>query len=102
MIFVLQDAFLAGQHFAQHFPASIARIRGLKNEKVDVETIQKKDIIKTKFDVTEQSDAAEKAAAKMFPLSLISDSFKPNDPQAMKGIYTIFLIPNGSTVIVKI
>ncbi|XP_011298842.1 uncharacterized protein C4orf29 homolog [Fopius arisanus] len=78
------DAFLAGQHFAQHFPASIARIRELKSDKSNDNG---KDIMnRTKFDVTEQSDAAEKAAARMFPLSLISSRFEPSDPQALKDV----------------
>ncbi|XP_063992662.1 protein ABHD18 isoform X2 [Diachasmimorpha longicaudata] len=83
------DAFLAGQHFAQHFPASITRIRELKNENVEAKGAKNngKDIInRNDFEVTEQSDAAEKAAAKMFPLNLISSRFEPSDPQSLKDV----------------
>ncbi|XP_034952236.1 protein ABHD18 isoform X5 [Chelonus insularis] len=83
------DAFLAGQHFAQHFPASISRMRKLRNDLNDISTTNKDTNIlnRANFDISEQSDAAEKAAAKMFPLNLISNRFKPAEPETLEGIH---------------
>ncbi|XP_034952233.1 protein ABHD18 isoform X2 [Chelonus insularis] len=91
------DAFLAGQHFAQHFPASISRMRKLRNDLNDISTTNKDTNIlnRANFDISEQSDAAEKAAAKMFPLNLISNRFKPAEPETLEGIHAsdVCLLP---------
>ncbi|KAG8035403.1 hypothetical protein G9C98_006849 [Cotesia typhae] len=47
---------------------------------------QDNNIIKrASFDVTDESAADEKAAAKMFPLNLISNRFKPSEPESLDG-----------------
>lgn len=92
------DAFLAGQHFAKHYPASMARITRIRNESRTTNTE-----IKTTKSTNETSNgnsaalkknvkaekiqiAEEKAAAKLFPLNLISNKFKNADDDSLKGV----------------
>lgn len=105
------DAFLAGQHFAQHYPASMERVKELKsksdnenevsghvsesnNERVPETATET--VIDSKLDNNstrngdnnlEHNLAAEKAAAKIFPLNLISSKFKLKDLNSLKGKY---------------
>lgn len=83
---------MAGQHFAQHFPASIKRMRELTDDLKNLDKNGDSNIIKrASFDVTDQSEAEEKAAAKMFPLNLVSNQFKPSEPESLDG--KLFLAP---------
>ncbi|XP_053995904.1 protein ABHD18 isoform X1 [Hylaeus anthracinus] len=96
-----EDAFLAGQHFAQHYPASMNRVNELKvkSEDANKETDGNTDtqtVIDSKSNngcefqnednKLKEQVAEEKAAAKIFPLSLISNKFKQKDSSALKGI----------------
>lgn len=95
-----EDAFLAGQHFAQHYPASMRRVKELKKSSGDgnrnsgssnsVGTVAES---KLNNGCTEMENgnmkeqvADEKTAAKIFPLSLLSDRFKSKDSNALKGV----------------
>ncbi|XP_011164258.1 protein ABHD18 isoform X3 [Solenopsis invicta] len=96
------DAFLAGQHFAKHYPASLKRVDKLRKESKEsnednnnitgdaistnsinnhnnVSTKSKSDSSKLQYQIAE-----EKAAAKIFPLNLISSRFKSKDSNALK------------------
>ncbi|XP_014204801.1 protein ABHD18 isoform X2 [Copidosoma floridanum] len=90
------DAFLAGQHFAKHFPASMKRFNKIKDEsRDDVNNLSlkyEKDV-QTPLNgnngngtVQKAQFAEEKAAATLFPLHLISDRFKNSQEDALKGI----------------
>ncbi|XP_053995905.1 protein ABHD18 isoform X2 [Hylaeus anthracinus] len=94
-----EDAFLAGQHFAQHYPASMNRVNELKvkSEDANKETDGNTDtqtVIDSKSNngcefqnednKLKEQVAEEKAAAKIFPLSLISNKFKQKDSSALK------------------
>ncbi|KAK0183343.1 hypothetical protein PV327_001394 [Microctonus hyperodae] len=72
------DAFLAGQHFAQHFPASITRMRELTDNiaKPEYKNNTNTMINHVDFDIPDHTAAAEKAAAKIFPLNILSSQFK--------------------------
>lgn len=106
------DAFLAGQHFAKHYPASLNRINKLKKEfvKTNGETnnprteinngnVNNNNTTNNNNDMKNNIEgnicqnnnnnlihqvANEKIAAKLFPLHLISNKFKTNDPEALK------------------
>ncbi|XP_018353516.1 PREDICTED: protein ABHD18 isoform X2 [Trachymyrmex septentrionalis] len=99
------DAFLAGQHFAKHFPASMKRINKLRNEfnksnednntiddAVSSNSIDNRSDINVSLECESKTDsnqlqhqiAEEKAAARIFPLNLISNRFKSKDPNALK------------------
>ncbi|XP_008216596.1 protein ABHD18 isoform X1 [Nasonia vitripennis] len=85
------DAFLAGQHFAKHFPASMKRFHKIKTESKD--SVDQKPTSNSTYGngngngVTEnQQLAEEKAAATLFPLSLISSKFKNAQPDVLKGV----------------
>ncbi|KAH0558243.1 protein ABHD18 [Cotesia glomerata] len=93
------DAFLAGQHFAQHFPASVRRMCELTDDlKNNSDKNQDNNIIKrASFDVTDESAADEKAAAKMFPLNLISNRFKPSEPELMDDVCMLPAEKNNGT-----
>ncbi|KAJ8676414.1 hypothetical protein QAD02_012201 [Eretmocerus hayati] len=91
------DAFLAGQHFAKHFPASMKRLDKIKkasndgadsNRAVRDEKISKAvKSIENGNGVTEnQQLAEEKAAARLFPLNLISNRFKNNPTDTLTGV----------------
>lgn len=97
-----QDAFLAGQHFAKHYPASMKRIDKLRKESTennkDNNTVNVTNFIDNDKDnnvpIEHESKnknqlqyqiAKEKAAAKIFPLNLISNKFKAKDPNVLKG-----------------
>ncbi|XP_076231647.1 protein ABHD18 isoform X3 [Calliopsis andreniformis] len=98
-----EDAFLAGQHFAQHYPASMKRVNELKEKSEDIDnkmqtTATTQAVIDKKLNSYCDSQnkenlkkqvAEEKAAAKMFPLNLISSRFKLKDSNALKGKYVI-------------
>ncbi|XP_076665584.1 protein ABHD18 isoform X2 [Andrena cerasifolii] len=95
-----EDAFLAGQHFAQHYPASMKRVNEVKeksegaSEEVNTATATQTVIDNDKLNEECDSQnvdnnlkiqvAEEKAAAKIFPLSLLSDRFKPKDSNGLK------------------
>ncbi|XP_043259503.1 protein ABHD18 isoform X1 [Colletes gigas] len=96
-----EDAFLAGQHFAQHYPVSMNRVNELKekSESVNKETdtataiqtvINTKSNKKCEFENNDnklkKEVVEEKEAAKIFPLSLISNRFKLKDSNALKGV----------------
>ncbi|KAK2576549.1 hypothetical protein KPH14_005224 [Odynerus spinipes] len=76
------EAFLAGQHFAKHYPASMNRLNKLKKEfgKTNEET----DNHITETNNNNNNNNKEKSTAKMFPLNLISNKFKSNEPKALK------------------
>ncbi|XP_012523375.1 protein ABHD18 isoform X4 [Monomorium pharaonis] len=95
------DAFLAGQHFAKHYPASMKRVDKLREESDESNKDNTTgDTISTnstdnRIDNNESKNsnnqlryqiAEEKAAAKIFPLNLISNRFKPKDSNALKGV----------------
>lgn len=102
------DAFLAGQHFAKHYPASMKRVDRLRREsnknnedntRAITDTKSTKPIINNNdnnipTESESKSDnlqlqhqiAEEKAAARIFPLNLISNRFKSKDPNALKGV----------------
>ncbi|XP_076620740.1 protein ABHD18 isoform X2 [Colletes latitarsis] len=94
-----EDAFLAGQHFAQHYPVSMNRVNELKenSESANKETetatavqtvIDSKPNKKCEFQNNDnklkKEVAEEKEAAKIFPLSLISNRFKLKDSNTLK------------------
>ncbi|XP_053977843.1 protein ABHD18 isoform X3 [Hylaeus volcanicus] len=94
-----EDAFLAGQHFAQHYPASMNRVNELKvksedaNKETDGNTDTRTVIdsksnkgceFRNEDNKLKEQVAEEKAAAKIFPLSLISNKFKQKDSSALK------------------
>ena len=95
-----EDAFLAGQHFAQHYPASMKRISELQdkpqgaNEEVATITatptvINKetnKDHDSKSEDNNVKNEISEDRAARIFPLNLISNRFKLKDSSVLKGI----------------
>ncbi|RLU27308.1 hypothetical protein DMN91_001109 [Ooceraea biroi] len=111
-VFTEGDAFLAGQHFAKHYPASMKRVNKLRkeynNEKTNKDnntvaengtnSIDNMTIIKSIITTINSAKARikqnnklqhqiaeEKAAAKIFPLNLIPiDSIK--DPNTLKGV----------------
>ncbi|XP_018305563.1 protein ABHD18 isoform X2 [Mycetomoellerius zeteki] len=99
------DAFLAGQHFAKHFPASMKRVNKLKKEfnesnednnaigdAISTNSIDNRRNIDVSIECESKNDsnqlqhqiAEEKAAAKIFPLNLISNRFKSKDPNSLK------------------
>ncbi|XP_076179030.1 protein ABHD18 isoform X2 [Ptiloglossa arizonensis] len=98
-----EDAFLAGQHFAQHYPASMTRVNELKenseggneeiNKKINTTTATQT-VVDSKLNKScefsnednklETQITNEKAAAKIFPLNLISNRFKLKDSNALK------------------
>lgn len=98
------DAFFAGQHFAQHYPASMARVNELRarhnnetestncdeNSTTDETVIENK--LQSNCDNESEVDKIssqlieEKAAARIFPLNLISNKFKTKDLNILKGI----------------
>ncbi|KAL2731450.1 protein ABHD18 isoform X6 [Vespula squamosa] len=107
-----EEAFLAGQHFAKHYPASMNRINRLKNEfeksndvgnglttaannggasdnkienKIDNNCLGST-YRKGKGNDLMRQVAEEKSAAKLFSLNLISNKFKSNDLEALKGV----------------
>ncbi|XP_043678701.1 protein ABHD18 isoform X7 [Vespula pensylvanica] len=105
-----EEAFLAGQHFAKHYPASMNRINRLKNEFEKSSNDDEGDGVTTAADNGGPNDdkienkidknrpgntyrkgkdltrqvAEEKSAAKLFSLNLISNKFKSNDLEALK------------------
>ncbi|XP_014614166.1 PREDICTED: uncharacterized protein C4orf29 isoform X1 [Polistes canadensis] len=99
-----ESAFLAGQHFAKHYPASMNRINKLKeelkktDEKKENLTVEKdgkanNNIDNKSLDDTHQKNkdnnligqaAEEKSTAKLFSLNLISSKLKSNDFEALK------------------
>ncbi|XP_014478918.1 PREDICTED: uncharacterized protein C4orf29 homolog isoform X2 [Dinoponera quadriceps] len=99
------DAFLAGQHFAKHYPASMNRVDKLRRESngsnrdntrtvVDanstnsINNISDNNIFesgpKNANNQLQRQIAEEKAAAKIFPLNLISNRFKSKDLNVLK------------------
>lgn len=98
---------MAGQHFAKHYPASMNRVDKLRRESnesnrdnthtvVDANSTNStnnisdnnlfvEDKSKTKNNQLKRQIEEEKAAAKMFPLNLISNRFKSKDPKSLKG-----------------
>ncbi|XP_025153358.1 protein ABHD18 isoform X4 [Harpegnathos saltator] len=99
------DAFLAGQHFAKHYPASMNRVDKLRRESngsnkdntmVDVNSTNSvnnsdNNIFVKSESIDENNQlqyqiAEEKAAAKIFPLNLISNRFKSKDLNILKGV----------------
>lgn len=90
-----EDAFLAGQHFAQHYPASMKRVIELKkkpdgtNEEVQAITASEtviNDCDSRNVDNTFKHEIAEEKAARIFPLNLLSNKFKLKDSNALKGV----------------
>ncbi|KAG7204415.1 hypothetical protein KM043_004856 [Ampulex compressa] len=95
------EAFLAGQHFAKHFPASMNRVNKLRIESEENDKLSSTNTVKTNTfsscrDVTlgnekliydaqpkdnnfERQLAEEKMAARLFPLNLISSKFRSRD-----------------------
>ncbi|XP_043678703.1 protein ABHD18 isoform X9 [Vespula pensylvanica] len=112
-----EEAFLAGQHFAKHYPASMNRINRLKNEFEKSSNDDEGDGVTTAADNGGPNDdkienkidknrpgntyrkgkdltrqvAEEKSAAKLFSLNLISNKFKSNDLEALKDNYKVIL-----------
>ncbi|XP_014614167.1 PREDICTED: uncharacterized protein C4orf29 homolog isoform X2 [Polistes canadensis] len=104
-----ESAFLAGQHFAKHYPASMNRINKLKeelkktDEKKENLTVEKdgkanNNIDNKSLDDTHQKNkdnnligqaAEEKSTAKLFSLNLISSKLKSNDFEALKGVCSV-------------
>ncbi|XP_011055351.1 PREDICTED: uncharacterized protein C4orf29 isoform X2 [Acromyrmex echinatior] len=97
------DAFLAGQHFAKHFPASMKRVNKLRKEfnesnednntisdAISTNSIDNRNEINVSIESKNDSNqlqyqiAEEKAAAKIFPLNLISNRFKSKNPNTLK------------------
>ncbi|XP_031838924.1 protein ABHD18 isoform X2 [Nomia melanderi] len=94
-----EDAFLAGQHFAQHYPASMNRVNQLQeksegaNKESDSSNATQTVIdnklnysCNTQIEDNNSKDQCneERAAAKIFPLNLISNRFKSKDSNALK------------------
>ncbi|XP_076646371.1 protein ABHD18 isoform X2 [Halictus rubicundus] len=94
-----EDAFLAGQHFAQHYPASMRRVKELKEKSGDANQTSNspnsnRAVAESKLNNgcdtemkngnTKEQVVEEKVAAKIFPLSLLSDRFKSKDSNALK------------------
>lgn len=108
-VFCLQDAFLAGQHFAKHYPDSMTRL-----DRIKVESKKSNEELKTgknssklnncgntcnasnnkikKMKVENGHITEEKAAADLFPLNLISNRFKSADMESSKGKPCIFRV----------
>ncbi|XP_015600599.1 protein ABHD18 isoform X2 [Cephus cinctus] len=109
------DAFLAGQHFAKHYPESMFRVNQLKREVKVLDGDAKGDSNSqnnnadrttnnnqsnsnenNKDNNTMDSNsiknatnlriAEETAAAKLFPLNLISNKFKVGESNVLKGV----------------
>ncbi|XP_012279844.1 protein ABHD18 isoform X2 [Orussus abietinus] len=106
------DAFLAGQHFAKHYPASLQRMNQIRKESKSLDSKEKSKITKQGIDSngigsggdnarnisnTDKNNnssngdkvhkchiAEEKAAARMFPLNLISPRFKGSEAEIVK------------------
>ncbi|XP_011871315.1 PREDICTED: uncharacterized protein C4orf29 isoform X2 [Vollenhovia emeryi] len=94
------DAFLAGQHFAKHYPASMKRVDKLREESngdnnttgdaTSTNSIDNPSGVNVTAESKSDSSqlqcliAEEKAAAKIFPLNLISSKFKPKESNALK------------------
>ncbi|KAG6796556.1 protein ABHD18 isoform X1 [Apis mellifera caucasica] len=92
-----EDAFLAGQHFAQHYPSSMKRVNELKKmtenvtKKVNTITasetvINNRDYDEQNKDNTLKNEIAEEKAARIFPLNILSNKFKLKDSSTHKGI----------------
>ncbi|KAK9308402.1 hypothetical protein QLX08_001579 [Tetragonisca angustula] len=93
-----EDAFLAGQHFAQHYPSSMKRINELKQMSDDTTkevctTTATETVINNKEysnnelqnqDNTLKNQIAEEKAARIFPLNILSNKLKLKD--ANKGV----------------
>ncbi|CAK9824951.1 Protein ABHD18 [Anthophora retusa] len=109
-----EDAFLAGQHFAQHYPASMKRVNELKEKsdgttkEVGTTIIAPETVINNKEcqscdednniksqteennfknkseDNNLKSQIAEEKAARIFPLKLLSSKFKLRDSNALE------------------
>lgn len=84
-----QDAFLAGQHFVKHYPASLKRMNEARelSDNPEVDKSMKMgnvDKVGTDNNINARVDE-EKAAAKIFPLNLIYEKFKSNEPETFKG-----------------
>ncbi|KAK9308401.1 hypothetical protein QLX08_001579 [Tetragonisca angustula] len=88
-----EDAFLAGQHFAQHYPSSMKRINELKQMSDDTTkevctTTATETVINNKEysnnelqnqDNTLKNQIAEEKAARIFPLNILSNKLKLKD-----------------------
>lgn len=105
-----QDAFLAGQHFAKHYPASMNRVDELRRESnesnkdntvVDTNStnstndisdnnLSVESVSRNENNQLQRQIAEEKAAAKIFPLNLISNRFKSKDPNILKGKSSLY------------
>ncbi|XP_043522419.1 protein ABHD18 isoform X2 [Frieseomelitta varia] len=93
-----EDAFLAGQHFAQHYPSSMKRINELKEMSDDTTkevctTTATETVINNKEysnselqnqDNTLKNQIAEEKAARIFPLNILSNKLKLKDANTMK------------------
>ncbi|XP_066600228.1 protein ABHD18 isoform X1 [Prorops nasuta] len=88
------DAFLAGQHFAQHYPASLKRLNKIQEETTDnnkeynarIGNVLKNLMSKTNVAEYQHQMIEENEAAKMFPLNLLSSKFKTSDPSSIKDV----------------
>ncbi|XP_058794715.1 protein ABHD18 isoform X2 [Phymastichus coffea] len=78
------EAFLAGQHFAKHFPASMKRFRKIQSE--GIEDVNNNQIVSYNGNGTteKQQIAEETAAAKLFPLNLLSSRFRNPQQETLK------------------
>ncbi|XP_014224651.1 protein ABHD18 isoform X1 [Trichogramma pretiosum] len=92
------DAFLAGQHFAKHFPASMKRLNKIKTESnSNVNNNNSNGTVAMPNGtyltngngngIDTQQCSEEKEAAKLFPLNLITNKFKSaQTSDILKGI----------------
>ncbi|XP_043584404.1 protein ABHD18 isoform X1 [Bombus pyrosoma] len=99
-----EDAFLAGQHFAQHYPSSMKRVNELNhmsdNTIEDVHTTTASEtVINNKVhndcdsqnqDNTLKNQVAEEKAARIFPLNILSNKFRLKDSNTLKVLNANF------------
>lgn len=73
-----------------HYPESMRRMNKLrkesKNPEVSGGSVMNGFTETGNQDTEKNREADEKAAAKMFPLNLISAKFRPSEPEILKGI----------------
>lgn len=79
------DAFFAGKHFAQHYPASISQIHD--RNQIHSETIsdctENINMYQNNLDITEQL-TAEESAARSFPMNLLTSQLNTDEPEDKK------------------
>ncbi|XP_043271133.1 protein ABHD18 isoform X2 [Venturia canescens] len=86
------DAFLAGQHFVKHYPASLKRMNEAREQSHNPEVDKSMEVgkvdevgIENNNNMNARVDE-ERVAAKMFPLNLIYERFKSNEPDKLEEV----------------